>query len=43
MRFFTFDQRSERIDELDGEEAGLLGEGLGAGPVAGFAGFFGLG
>ena len=34
---------SERVDELDGEEAGFLRQGLGAGPVAGFAGFFGLG
>ena len=34
---------SEGLNELDGEEAGFLGEGLGAGPVAAFAGFFGLG
>ena len=33
---------SERVNEFDGEEAGFLGQGLGAGPVAGFAGFFGL-
>jgi len=43
IRFFSFDQRSERIDEFDGEEAGFLGQGLGARPVAGFAGFVGLG
>ena len=34
---------SKRVNELDGEEAGFLREGLGAGPVAGFAGLFGLG
>src|SRR5271156_1871147 len=35
--------RLEGIDEFDGEEAGFLGQGLGAGPVAGFAGVVGLG
>ncbi len=33
----------KRANEFDGQEAGFLGQGLGAGPVAGFAGFFGLG
>lgn len=32
----------EGIHELDGEEPGFLGQGLGAGPVAGFAGIAGL-
>jgi len=34
---------SKRVNQLDGEEAGFLGQGLGAGPVAGFACFVGLG
>ena len=34
---------SERVDKFDGEQAGFLGQGLGAGPIAGFAGFVGLG
>ena len=32
----------KRINEFDGEEAGFLGQGLGARPIAGFAGFVGL-